>query len=151
MAQYEYPLLSDNFEFFNGLTKLYAWFGMSRPVILEPFAGFGCSGTTGQGGKLIVYTTRDLTAPEKTLLDSFAADPANMLYPTSQVGYTVFKVSDLFKNWAILESVTNKKIKWIFWDWPTPGDLEIWVEGTLNTSGKNAIKTAYANSISEKV
>jgi hypothetical protein len=151
MAQYEYPLLSDAFEFFNGLTMLYAWFGMARPAILDPFTGFGTTGSVAQGGRCIVYTTRDLTPAEKTLLDSFMSSVGNMLYPTSTTGFTVYKVTDLFQQWAIMEGQTSKKIRWIFWDWPNPGNLEIWIEGTMNAATKKQLLNAYAASISEKV
>lgn len=143
--RYEYPKLDPNWDFFILTVKIYDVLG------LRPDTNDLLTGLSGTVDKIIVHTTRVLTADEKSKLDALMADSKAGLYPESTTGFTVFEISDLWDKWGILESTLGIKIKYMFCNVPDHTKLEIWVEGDLSAVSKKKLMDAYSALIKEKM
>lgn len=148
MVDYAYPKLSEDWDH---------WFLMVRifdALNIDPAVNVGADrfyqGMSDAGGVITLIFNRELTAEEKAKLDAVMADVNSGLYPTSQTGFTVFEISDIFDKWRALESALGVKIKWMFCNVPAHDKLEVWVEGDLSTVKKKKLMDAYSALIKEK-
>lgn len=144
MFQYEYPKLSPNWNFWILQQKIF------DALDTRPDTNDWLTGVSSGGDNIVIHTSRELTPDEKAKLNAVMADVNAGLYPSSQSGFTVFEIKDLYDAWKSLETALGIKIRYVFANVPRHDYVEVWVEGGLSVAVKKALQNAYANLIKEK-
>ena len=126
----------------------YAWNAMER---IEQTVGLRPTMVGDTGGFTVVQFSRELTEPEKALLDALMA--SNPTLPPTPVG-TRFVIRDIWSQKSFIETQMGFPYK-VFYSQSTPGSgnvdqIEIHFGQTLTTQQRNKIISTYANLITLK-
>ena len=126
----------------------YAWNAMER---IEQTVGLRPTMVGDTGGFTVVQFSRELTEPEKALLDTLMA--GNPTLPPTPVG-TRFVIRDIWSQKSFIETQMGFPYK-VFYSQSTPGSgnvdqIEIHFDQTLTTQQRNKIISTYANLITLK-
>jgi len=138
--EYKYPQIDR--------TQGYAWNAMQR---IEQEVGIKPDAMGDSAGFTFVNFSRELTAQEKTLLDSLMASNPT-LPPTT--GGTRFVIRDIWSQKSFIETQMGFPYK-VFYSQSAPGSgvvdqIEIVFDSTLTTQQRNKILTEYSKLITLK-
>lgn len=136
--EYKYPQVSGG----------YRWNMMQR---IEETVGLRPNMTGDVEGSTIVAFSRELTAPEKTLLDALMAD--NPTNPPSTAG-TKFVIRDIWSQKAAFETAIGFPYR-VYYSESVPGSgnvdqIEIHFDSTLTTQQRNKVIAEYGKLITLK-
>jgi len=105
----------------------------------------------GRADSVTVEFDKPLTDEEKQKLDLLMRNVDVGLYPLSTEGYTIFKIKDIWDYRDTIEKAVGKEVAYLHFPEPLPDGthiMELWIEGKLSKSQKEAVKRAYSGLIS---